>query len=61
MVGTIPLAQNYGLEGFFIPPQHRKVLAVTAGGVNVYTYPAASFVKEVTGGQQQAADVVVSP
>ena len=61
MIGTIPLTPNNSLEGFFIPPQHRKVLAVTAGGANVYTYSAASFVKEVTGGQQQAFDVVVSP
>lgn len=60
VVGTIDLTHNSGMEGFYIAPSHKKVLAITAGGVNMYTYPAASYVKEVTGGFQEPFDVVIS-
>lgn len=60
VVNTIALGEQQGMEGFYIAPAHRKILATSSGAVNLYKYPSGSYVKNVTGGLSQPFDVVIS-
>ena len=61
VVGTIALSHQQGMAGFYIAPSHKKILETSTGAVNVYTYPSATYLKNVSGGLEQPAGVVISP